>query len=135
MSREIIVHSLDHARAALAAAAALGTPARLASAPGAGAYGGPAWFKALIEAASAAYPGVGLTAIIDCGEEAGTALAALRLGLKHIRFSGPEAARTKLAELARAQGAALEEGEPDTVLDLSDVRDPDASCRAFLAAG
>jgi hypothetical protein len=135
LNREIIVHSLDQASAALGAAAALEVPVRLASAPGAGAYAGPAWFKALIAAASAAHPAVALTAIVDCGEEPGTVLAALRVGLKHIRFAGQAEARAKLAALARAQGAVLEEAAPDAVLDLGAARDPAAACRAFLGAG
>lgn len=134
MRSEIIIHSLDQASAALAAAASLGAPAILASAPGAGAYAGPAWFKAVIETAAKAHPGVTAIAILDCGEEAGTALAALRLGLKHLRFSGNKAAGAKLAELASVQGATLEEALPDAVLDLRDLRDPEAACRAFLSA-
>ncbi len=52
MSRRIIVHSLDHARAALAVAAAVGKPVTLMSAAGAGCYAGPRWFLALVVAAA-----------------------------------------------------------------------------------
>ena len=52
----IIVHSLEHAEAALAVAADLAVPVMLASAAGAGGYAGPLWFKALIAEARRKYP-------------------------------------------------------------------------------
>ena len=42
--RCVIVHSLAHAQAAVAAAQALGCPVTLVSAAGAGAYAGAPWF-------------------------------------------------------------------------------------------
>jgi fructose/tagatose bisphosphate aldolase len=133
VSGRIIVHSLEHARAAVAAAASLGVPVTLVSAPGAGAYAGPAWFKALVETAAAAHPEVAVTAVIDCGEEPGTVLAALRAGFRRVRFTGPETARAALAEIVAARGAAIEFGATPA-LDLLDVRDAEAACRAYLTA-
>jgi hypothetical protein len=112
----------------------LGVPVTLASAAGAGGYVGALWFKAVIEAATSEHPGVVVTAVLDCGEEPGTALGALRAGIKRVRFSGANSVREKLAAIAEAQGAAIEAGdEGDEALDLLDRRDPDALCRAFLA--
>ncbi|HUH85489.1 MAG TPA: hypothetical protein VLX85_12840, partial [Stellaceae bacterium] len=73
MGKRIIIHSLDHARAAVAAAAELGLPLTLQSAVGAGGYVGPLWFKALIDLAHAEHPAVNLSAVLDCADEAGTA--------------------------------------------------------------
>ena len=109
--RRIIVHSLDHARAALAAAAALGVPVTLASAAGAGGYAGPLWFKALIEIALRDHPGVSAAAVLDCGDEAGTTLGALRAGLKRVRFTGASEVRDRLAAIAAQLGATIESGE------------------------
>jgi len=134
VSGRIIVHSLEHARAAVAAAAALGVPVTLVSAPGAGAYAGPSWFKALVDAAAAAHPETAVTAVIDCGEEAGTVLAALRAGFNRVIFTGPEAARGALADIAAARGAVLERaGTP--ALEILGARDPAAECRFYLAEG
>ena len=127
MGREIIIHSLDHARAALAAAVACGKEVTLVSAPGAALQAGPGWFKAVIDQASEAYPQVAVTAILDCGDQPGAVLAALRLGLKHIRFDGPPEIRAKLAEM----GAVLAE-PPEAALDLLAVREPESACRTFL---
>ena len=133
MSRRIIVHSLAEARAALAAAAALGVPLTLESAAGAGAYAGPLWFKALIDEAREPYPAVELTAVLDCAEEAGIALAALRAGLKRVRFTGTAAQRERIAEIAETLGASIEGDAAGEALDLLDARDPEAAARAFLA--
>jgi hypothetical protein len=132
VSGRIIVHSPAQAHAAVAAAAALGLEVTLASAAGAGAYAGPAWFAALVEAAAAAFPGAVVAAVIDCADEPGTALAALRGGCRRLVFAGSEEARARLEEIAAVTGAVIESpGAPS--LDLLDVRDPDAACRAFLA--
>ena len=127
-NREIIVHSLDHALAALATAAALKLPVTLASARGAASQAGPAWFKAVIDEARAAHPDVDVTAILDCGDEPGAVMAALRTGLTQLRFTGPEDVRGKLAGM----GAEFAEAA-DSSLDLLDMREPEAACRVYLA--
>ena len=128
----IIVHSLAHAEAALAAAADSGRPVMLTSAPGAGFYVGPLWFKALTEEARRRHPGADAASLLDCGDEPGTALGALRAGIKHIRFTGDDATRRRLAEIAAQLDATVEDGEAPPALDLLDARDPVAACRAFL---
>ncbi len=130
LRKEIIVHSLDHALAAFAAADAAKVPLTLASARGAAAQAGPAWFKAVIEAAMADYPAVVATAILDCGDEPGAVMAALRLGLTQLRFAGSETVRAKLAAMGAVFAA---EPAAFAQLDLCDAREPEAACRAFLA--
>jgi len=125
--REITVHSLEQALAACAAADRLKVPLRLASAPGAALYVGPAWFKAVIEQASERYRGVRVTAILDCGDEPGAVMAALRAGLKDLRFDGSAEVRRKLAEM----GAVFAE-PPDRTLDLLEIKEPETVCAAFL---
>ena len=129
----IIVHSLADARAALGAAAALGVAVTLASAPGAGGYAGPGWWQAVIDLAAADFPEARFDAVLDCGAEPGTVLAALRLGLRRVRFTGNDDAARRLADIAAQQGAVLEREAPEAALDLLDCRDPAAACRAFLA--
>ena len=102
--------------------------------PAAGGYAGAAWFKALLAAAQAAHPGVGITGVLDCGDEPGTVLAALRAGLRHLRFTGPEETRARLAAIAEQLDATVEGDEPVEALDLLDRRDAGALCSAFLAA-
>jgi len=127
----IIVYSLEQARAAVMAAAERGIPIILASAPGMAGFMGPMWFKALIDEAAAAHPGAAVTAMLDCGDEAGTVLAALRCGFRLVRFSGPEASRARLDEIAEQLGAAVTNGAPVATLDLLDCKDMMSACRAF----
>jgi acyl-CoA reductase-like NAD-dependent aldehyde dehydrogenase len=129
----IIVHSLAHAEAALAAAAALGVPVMLASAPAAAGYAGPLWFKALIDEAKRAHPAADVAALLDCGEEPGMVLGALRAGIRHIRFTGGDAMRRRLAEIAAQLDATIEGGDAPPALDLRDARDPAGACHVFLA--
>ena len=130
MSREVIVHALGHAQAALAAAETLGVPITLASAPNAANQAGPAWFKAVIDAARDAYPTASFTAILDCGDAPGAVMASLRIGLRYLRFSGPDPVRAKLVEM----GAEFAD-PPSATLDLLDVPMPAAALRVFLSPG
>jgi fructose/tagatose bisphosphate aldolase len=131
----IVVHSLDQARAALAAAASLKRAVVLASAAGAGAYAGPSWFQSLVALAQESYPEAQMESVLDCGDASGVALAALRLGVKRVGFSGSAEAPAKLAEIAQALGAAIDDGGDEDALDLRDGKNAEAECRAFLAGG
>jgi hypothetical protein len=132
--RFIVIHSPAHARAAFAAAASLAVPVTLASAPGAGVYAGPGWFKKTIEIASSDYPAVEFTSVLDCGDEAGMVLAALRHGVLRVRFDGPDAVAARLADIAGQCGAVIERGALEPALDLLGQADAETICRAFLAA-
>jgi hypothetical protein len=129
----IIVHSLDHARAALAAAAALGRPVTLLSAPGAAEYAGVAWFGKVVTLAAAEWPDAAYHGVIDCADRPGLVLAALRHGLTHVRFTGPKAAAEKLSAIAKEVGAELVIGRLNA-LDLRAEADPHAACRGWLKA-
>jgi len=125
---------LAHARAVLAAALEQGVAVTLESAPGAGGYAGPGWWKALIEAALAEYPAATAMAVLDCGEEPGTALAALRAGVSRIRFTGDRGMRERLGAIAAQLGATVEgEAGAEDVLDLLETGDALALSRRFLA--
>ena len=133
----IRVHSLEQARAAVAAAAALGVPVTLLSAEGAAATAGIAWFKAVVEQAQASHiqashSQTAAEAVMDCGDKPGHVLGALRHGFTRVRFEGPAKMRRELEKVAAAHGAALVGGRPDA-LDLLDESDPETACRAWLA--
>ena len=134
MSQPVIVfHNLDHARAALAASVEADVSVTLRSAPGATAYAGAGYLKAIADAATKGNPDARVTWVIDCGADAGTALGALRIGWKKLRFSGPESRREKLADIAAQQDAQILFPTPGNgVLDLLDATHPANTCRAFL---
>jgi len=132
MAAQIVVHSFADARAALAAAAALGRDVTLTSAAGAGAYAGPGWFKALTDEAMRAVPTAHCDTVLDCGAAPGFALAALQIGLKRVRFIGGDEACRRLQAIAAKFDAAIET-QSMPALDLHGVRQPEARCRAWLA--
>jgi hypothetical protein len=119
-----VVHHLAQARAALAAAVELGCAIELRSAPGAAGYAGVGYLKALGEE-------VGHELLIDCGDDAGLVMAALRTGCRRIVFSGSEELGRRLGEMAEQLGAVLvvEAEAPDRVMLL-----PEDDAAAILRA-
>ena len=115
----IIIHSLAHAIAALSAAAEAKRPVTLASAPNAGIYAGPGWFGALVAAARDAVPAAQGAALLDCGDDAGAAQAAIRAGIEAIVFTGRSNVAERLADIARQRGCRLVTARPQADLDLA----------------
>jgi hypothetical protein len=116
----IIVHTLAHAVAAMIAAAEAGRAVVLLSASDAGLSAGPAWFREVIAAARAAVPQAQATAVLDCGDDAGAAQAAIRAAVEAIAFTGPAEVAGRLADIARQRGARLLTERPVAALDLAD---------------
>ena len=104
--RIAVVPSLAAARAALAAARADAARAvSLVSPPGAAAYLGVGYFAALAEAARDEFPEIAIEAVMDCGDDPGWALSALRMGFSAVVLRGNAGARARVAAIARATGA------------------------------
>lgn len=130
----VIVHSLAHARAAIEAAARLRVPVVVESAKGAAGYAGPMWFLEVVRAARAGHPKVNVTAVMDCGDSPGYALAALRAGCRAIRIDAPRPVKAKIKAIARQYGAVLRGGKT-RALDLLNERDPPVACLQWLGRG
>ena len=90
----------------------------IASAPDGGIYAGPGWFGALLRAARAAVPGAEFAALLDCGDDAGAAMAAIRAGIPVVVFTGHADVAARLADIARQAGGALVTGRPTPAFDL-----------------
>src|SRR5690349_4723830 len=123
----VAVHGKNDLDAALAAATALGRDLTVISPPGAAGSAGPLWFRALIEAGNAAHRDVALTAVLDCADRPGHALAALRAGLTHLALGGAVPAWPRVHAIAQTQGATLY-GSIGPVLDVRFLRDPVRAC-------
>jgi hypothetical protein len=121
-----VVHHLEQAQAALAAAAELGCAIELRSAPGAAGYAGVGYLKALGDE-------VGYELLIDCGDDAGLVMAALRTGCRRISFSGSAELARRLGDMAAQLGAVLiMEAQAPEVLMLHPEANPAATLRARL---
>jgi acyl-CoA reductase-like NAD-dependent aldehyde dehydrogenase len=116
----IVVHSLGHAIAALTAAAQAGRAVVLVSAPQAGGYVGPGWFAAVVAEARRTVPEARFCALLDCGEDAGAALAAIRAGVGGIIFTGRANVAHRLADIAQQHGLRVDTERPQAALDLAE---------------
>ncbi|MEX0758966.1 MAG: hypothetical protein WD100_05250 [Tistlia sp.] len=130
----IIVHWLEHAEAALQAAAALGRPVVLLSAPGAAFTIGPLYFREMVALARRRVPDAAGLALFDCGRAAGRVQEALHCGLEAVVYGGPPEQGDRLAAIAAARGARLFRERPPA-LDLLDLDRPGEAVAAWLADG
>lgn len=110
------------------------------SAPGAGIYAGPGWFKALIDAARADVPGPPAQFILDCGDDAGAAQGAIRARIPALVFTGRADVADRLAAIAAAQDSRLLTARPAATLDLgrwffADAETLRRHCAAFFTSG
>lgn len=100
MLSEVIVHHLTQACAVLRAAEDAGVSIQLRSAPGASAYAGVGYLHALGEAAD--HP-----LVIDCGDDAGLTMAALRTGCRKLVFLGSSEKLERLCQMAKGYGSVI----------------------------
>jgi acyl-CoA reductase-like NAD-dependent aldehyde dehydrogenase len=126
--------------AALTAAARVGKPVALVSAPNAGGYAGPGWFAALTAAARDAVPESRFSALLDCGENVGAVLAAIRAKVEGVIFTGRTDVARRLADIARQYGVQFQTSRPQGVLDLGDdffasQQSLERRCAEFLGQG
>jgi hypothetical protein len=130
----VTVHGLAGAKAALAAAGPRGV--LLLSAPGAGGFAGAAWFLGVVAQAAGARPGVAHCAALDCADAPGTALAALRAGVRLVVLDGACPAFAAVRAAAAEVDAQLLPARPLS-LDLATLdlrrRDDLARLAAWLA--
>ena len=133
--KAVTVISLAQADAALSAAENLCAEITLISAPDAAASVGPGWFDAVVTLATSRFPAAKYIAILDCGNAPGDALAALRHGIKFIRYCG--AKQAAITEIAKKYGANVVQTRPKS-LDLSDAegekQDPITACCSWLSS-
>ena len=81
---------------------------------------GPGWFKALIAAAREAVPEVRCSSLLDCGDNVGAALAALRAEVEGVIFTGRRNVARRLADIAQQHGVRFETKRPADALDLAE---------------
>lgn len=114
----VMIHSLPEARLALAAAQDAGLPSLLLlSAPSAGCFMGPAWWRALVTLASSETAGLAVLDLLDCGAAAGRAMEALRIGQHALVLSPACPQRAAVLERARPLRAIVRSERPPA-LDL-----------------
>ncbi len=131
-----IVHTLDHARAALTAARAFSCVPLLLSTRDYAAVSGAAVFRAMIDTLRNELPDIKFTSALDCADAPGHALAALRSGVDGIVLGGNAEARARIIDMAAqtkciVYSPDIYEGE---VLVIGSVTDAPEACHRFLCA-
>ena len=91
------IHDLEEARRAVEQARGAGAEPVLVSAPGSAAFAGVGYWQAVALT-------LGEPVVIDCGDDAGLVMGALRAGARDLLFSGPEAVAVKLDDMAGQLG-------------------------------
>jgi len=126
-----VIHDLEQALEVARVAGETGVEFILQSAKGAGAYMGPDIFAAILDETRRTCPDANITGILDCADEAGTVLKALRSGVSRISvdLSGP--ALEKINDIAIQQNAVISDYNTDAV-DLLDVTDLNETIRQHL---
>jgi len=112
----------------------LGLPATVQSAPGLATTLGPEAFTALIEETLQACPDAMIVGVLDCGDQAGTAIGALRRGVKRISVTLDALVENKVSDIARQLDAVVVPTS-DTALDLLGVADMDRVIRQHMTDG
>jgi hypothetical protein len=111
------IHDLAQARDVLALERPGGPELALVTAPGLAAFAGVGFCHAIETA-------LGRALVVDCGDGAGLAMAALRTGCRDILFDGPEPIATKLAGMAEPLGGRIRRELAGEVLSLLPEDDP-----------
>ena len=129
----IIVHKLDHAVTALTVAHALDCPIALLSAIGAARSSGSAWWRELVNQAQALVPGPSAHWVLDCADEPGMALAALREGITSVSLAAEGPLWSRVSEIAAQCGASLQRPDRANALDLAGSNNPQNDCELYLS--
>jgi len=116
-------HSLSHVDAALGAAAGSKIGVALVTPPGAAATGGPEIYLEMYRQGHAHFPETKTNVVIDCGDDAGIAMRALRCGWRDLVFTGDDDVRQKLQDMSDQFGGTLGRSRPHTI-DLITSSDP-----------
>ena len=123
MSTGFTFHSLSHVDAALGAAAGSKIGVALVTPRGAAATGGPEIYLEMYRQGHAHFPETETNAVIDCGDNAGIAMRALRCGWRDLVFTGDDDVRKKLQDMLEQLGGTLGRSRPYTI-DLIASSDP-----------
>lgn len=129
---QFIVHEYEHARAVLEAAVETNSAVVLVSARGAVRTGGAGWWRELISQLRGAVPNADVTSILDCADEPGMALAAIREGVEAIAIAASDDALARLSDIATQSDVAIRTIDWMRAHDLAGVNDPQAVCENLL---
>ena len=119
-----IVHNLKHALCVAQASMQTQISALLFSPRGAANSLGPEVFSSVIKAANEHYPDAKLIGVLDCADNAGSALGAIRRGAPHISVQLEAPAYEKIIDIATQSNVSVRK-YPENAIDLAKTDTPD----------
>jgi fructose/tagatose bisphosphate aldolase len=131
--RVIIIHTLEHARAALEAASEARMPVIVQSAPDAIHYAGSLYLLTLFRQARHSVPDADAIFILDADAAAAEAISAMQMGHTHLRSNAQSGLAGKISDIAAQLGVVMIAGEYEA-LDLLRHHDAKEACRKWLLA-
>ncbi|MBK18706.1 MAG: hypothetical protein CMM52_07700 [Rhodospirillaceae bacterium] len=136
MIKRVTIHGIDHARAACEVAMSInrqdGFTLELWSARhGAGSLG-PAWFDNIVRIIRSEYPDLNIVGVLDCGDAAGNALAALRQGVGCIYVSLKPTVTEKIKAIAGQSNGDVRTRRPK-MPDLMEYENPGEMLQAHFS--
>jgi hypothetical protein len=131
----IVVHEIGHALAALSAARAHNRPLIILSSTGAVRSAGAGWWRELVAQSRESMPEQDAEWILDCGDEPGMALAALREGVGTIALNASEPIWSRVAQIAARCDASVLKVDRTGALDLVGSNNPQRDCNLYLSEG
>ena len=127
-----IVHSLAQGLIVARIASEESSPVFVYSAPVAGSSLGPEVFSEMMSIIKNHHPKAEILAILDCGSEAGTAMTAMRRGIKNIHFKPRKGIKKKVEQIAEGYGVQIHP-KPTNIIDLNGVPNVEIFVRSNLA--
>ena len=125
--KRITIHGVEHARAACQAALTTSVKENIKlelwSAKNGASSLGPAWFGEIINIVQKEFPDLSIVGVLDCGDAAGSALAALRQGNLCIYISERPVIVSKIRAIAKFTRAEVRTRRP-MMPNLMDHPDP-----------
>ncbi|MEP4379004.1 MAG: hypothetical protein ABJ215_15005 [Alphaproteobacteria bacterium] len=129
----IVIHEFGHALAALTAAQSQDRAVIFLSAAGAVRSAGAGWWRELVAQARDVIPDQAAEWILDCGDEPGLALAALREGVGTIALDADEPVWSRVAQIAAGYDARIVRVDRTGALDLAGANNPQRECELYLS--
>ena len=134
MTPPIIVHDPDHLNAVFESATTLDVSMTAITAAWAGAAYGALYWDEAVAAARDRWPDADVSVALHCLDDAGRAMAALRIGWKRLVFTGERRVRDKIVEQAAAVDAEVFAEPEAPVLDLGEHAQASAAIAEWIAA-
>jgi hypothetical protein len=129
--RPVIIHDIVDARVVCSAAIGFGNQVTMWTASGALFYLGPAWIIEIWRHVRREFPELIINTVIDCGNDPGNALSAIRSGAEGVALNAKPSVKKKIRQIASARNVMIWKC-PNRILDLGKCSNKEACCKEWF---